>query len=576
MAQLETAIATRVLFALNADVVGYSGLMADDFDATTEAMDAVRDLVAAEIDRCDGTLVNFVGDNFMAVFDSATDAVGAAIAISTALERSNDDVPRTRQIRFRMGIDAGPVTVVHGDYFGDSLNIAARIQALARPGGLSVSGAVFRELDEPALRFRTTGMRRLKNIPQPVEVFEFSDLPSGGFLANRPAPDRFASPSIAILPVHEVGLDEAAHRIPELIRADIIHRLADIPNLNVVDAPPEGPAPDPQAPHYLLETGLLEHSADSRFYANLIDMATMNIVSAHKWRGPPDDLADQSEQVADAIGRSIEIELIVGEPAREYHRLDDPTAIRRIYQGWYHLTSDTPDGIRRAIELFEKVDAAHPDIPIGSSLAALAHWNGAAEGLLPNPTEHFETARALAERAEAMGDPTGLAAMIIAAIFMSTGQAHDALERLEGVEITRPTCDVTYGLAASVRRYLGQWEQSIDLLDVAMRLTAINKPWYPTIRACSLYIGNRLESAASTAASVLEHQPRNLEALLVLAAAQVELGQLRRARATAELVRDRFPSVDVAAWMDQRPYQDANLIERWKTSLATAGLIDGS
>ncbi|HUO47165.1 MAG TPA: hypothetical protein VM470_10090 [Acidimicrobiia bacterium] len=125
----------------------------------------------------------------------------------------------------------------------------------------------------------------------------------------------------------------------------------------------------------------------------------------------------------------------------------------------------------------------------------------------------------------------------------------------------------------SATRYLGQWEKSVELLDRAMRLTQVINPWYPTIQACSLYIGHRLEGAASTAEAVLEHQPHNLEALLVLAASQHEMGLDRRARATAELVKERYPAMDVDAWLAAHPYQSPLLVERWRKTLTELGLI---
>ena len=139
-------------------------------------------------------------------------------------------------------------------------------------------------------------------------------------------------------------------------------------------------------------------------------------------------------------------------------------------------------------------------------------------------------------------------------------------------DIARPI--VTYGLEGSVRRYMGQWEKAIDLLNTAMRLTGINKPWYPTVKACSLFVGGRVEQAATVAEMVLDYQPHNLEALLVLVAAQVELGMTRRAKATTEMIRTRFPSVDVKAWLDKSPYRMKALIERWKKDLASAGAIE--
>lgn len=260
-------------------------------------------------------------------------------------------------------------------------------------------------------------------------------------------------------------------------------------------------------------------------------------------------------------------------PAGLYADLDDPEAIERVYLGWYHLRTDTREGWTYALELFGQVAESHPEQPFGYVLSAFAKWIGASNGWVPDPDETFLTARRQAQVAARLGDPTGMAKAVEAAVPMSQGKVEESLAAMDELEIIRPTCDVTYGLEGSVRRYLGQWEKAVELLDVAMRLTGINKPWYPTVKACSLFIGGRLEQAAFIAEEVLDYQPHNLEALLVLAAAQVELGLHRRACATTQLMRERFPSVDLEAWFDKSPYQSEEIVERWKGDLATAGAI---
>jgi tetratricopeptide (TPR) repeat protein len=197
----------------------------------------------------------------------------------------------------------------------------------------------------------------------------------------------------------------------------------------------------------------------------------------------------------------------------------------------------------------------------------------AAEGLGEDPQKHLALAVSETDRLLEIGDPTGLAHMIQGAILLGEGKTAEALQRVETAEISRPTCDITFAMEGSIRRYLGQWEKSVGLLDKAMRLSPVNKPWYPTVQACALYIGGRVEQAAATAEEVLEHQPHNLEALLVLAAAQKELGLERRARATAEMIKERFSGVDVEAWLDSNPYQDSGLVERWRKDLTSVGVI---
>jgi adenylate cyclase len=561
---------------LNADVVGYSMLMSDDFDSTTATMERYRQLVDSKIAESGGTLIDFVGDNFMAAFEDARDAVQTAIAIAAEIEIANADTTGPRKVRFRMGIDLGDVTVSGGRYFGDPMNIASRIQAIARPGGLCVSGCVYRALDEPALRFRPIGQQQLKNIPEEIEVYEFADLPGDNTVTAERRSLSLESPTVAVLPIHTEMADKSVRATAGILRGDLIHRLAKVPQLRVIDAKAEtSDKRVVKAARYMVETGVHQVGDNVRLYATLFDVITMNIVKSYKWAVQTEDLFALSDRFADDVARSIEIELIVGEPAGLYSELDDPEAIEMVYLGWYHLRTDTREGWSHAIELFGQVAQLHPDQPYGHVLSAFANWIGAANEWVRDPDAALSKAREQAQAALETGDPTGMARAVEASILMSEGRHDEAIAVVEQLEIIRPTCDVTYGLEGSVRRYMGQWEKAIDLLEIAMRLTGINKPWYPTVKACSLFIGGRIEQAASVAEMVINYQPQNLEALLVLAAAQTELGMNRRAKATTEIIRERFPSVDVALWFDKSPYQIKEVVERWKKDLASAGAIEG-
>ncbi len=560
--------------ALNADVAGYSRLLADDFDSTTVVMGELQHIVEESVTASEGTLVNFVGDNFMAVFGDSKDAMQSAIAISGAIEARNTDVPPGSQVRFRMGLDQGSVTVTDDQYFGDALNVAARIQGIAPVGGLSVSSRVYQSLDEPALRFQSIGRKRLKNIPEEVEVFQFVDLPTDGHVAAGHPSLSLAAPTVAVLPIHADSLEPALQSVADLIRDDLIHRLSQVPRLRVVNAssqPDRGSADE--TVRYLLETGVHQVGDQVRVYAKLMDVTSMNIVTTSKWTSTTQDLLGLSDEVAEGVARAVEIELIIGEPAGLYSELEDPVAIQNIYTGWYHLTSGNPESWMKAIEFFSKVASSHPDMSYGHVLSGFAYWMAATEGLLSQRDVLFEKALDHAQIGLDLGDPTGLAQMVIAATLMFQGHPDEAVERLENLVIKRPTCDVTYAVEGSVRRYMGDWEKSVDLLGKAMRLTAVNNPWYPTVQACSLYLGGRVEQAAATAEAVVEHQPSNLEALLVLTAAQVELGLDRRARATADLIRERFPSVNIDRWIEESPYQKREMVDRWKSDLASVGLI---
>ena len=566
--------ASRLLVAVNADVAGFSRLMADDPVATSESMDSHRRLVEEMVAASSGILVNFVGDNFMAVFDDAKDAMRASIAISSEIEHRNADLPPHRWVRFRMGIDQGDVTESGGQYFGDALNIAARIQAEAPSGGISVSGRVYRALDEPALRFRPSSRLTLKNIPEPVEVFEFADLPRDHLssVSRRSTRLTLEAPTIAVLPIHTETAGDQVKATAEVIRSDLVHRLARLPRLNLIDTGVSAKG-EQGAAEYFLETGVIQVGDNVRVYAKVMHVATLNIVTSHKWSTTVDGLFNLTDQISEEVTRGIEIELVIGEQARLYGTLHDPEAVEKIYQGWYHLSAETPEGWLKAVSIFEDVAATHPEEVYGQSLSAFANWTGAMSGFADDPEALLERAFQQASLVIERDDPTGLAHMVQAAIHVLRGNPELALEMIESAHITRPTCDLTYAVEGSVRRYLGQWEKAVDLLDTAIRLSAVTPAWYPTVQACSLFVGRRLDTAGATAEEVLEHRPNSLEALMVLAAVQTEMGLERRARATAELIKDRFPAVDIEAWLEANPFTDRGIVERWRQDLTRAGLV---
>ena len=558
------------LVALNADIASYSKLLADDPVSTTTTLEKYHTLVSATVSKNNGFVVAFVGDNFMAVFEGIRDAMQVAISITSEIEKYNLKVSNQKMVRFRMGLDVGEITISDNQYYGDALNVAARVQAIAVPGGICISNRVYLALDEPALRFRSIGQQRLKNIPEMVEVYEFVDLPSRSVERTIIQPLALESPTVAVLPIHITDTDDEVSKAADVFRLELIHKLSEVPQLRVVNAEAEiGKEKRLNAVRYMLETGFHQYGEKVRVYAVLFDVTTMNVVKSYKWFAHPKDLFELSENFADDVARSIEIELIVGEPAGLYAELKDPEAIEKIYLGWYHLRSDTREGWLKAIELFDEVTHSHPSKPYGHVLSAFANWLGAANDWVTDTNATILKARKQAQFGYETGDPTGMAQAVEGAILMSLGQHEEALATIDQLEIIRPTCDVTYGLEGSIRRYLGQWEKAVDLLDVAMRLTGVNKPWYPTVKACSLFIGNKTEQAMCVAEEVLDYQPQNLEALLVLAASQVELGLDRRARATVSLIHEKFPALDVAAWLDKNPYTNTDMVERWKNDLAT-------
>jgi len=308
-------------------------------------------------------------------------------------------------------------------------------------------------------------------------------------------------------------------------------------------------------------------------WAQAIEVVTQNVLWAGKWDCDADSLLDIADDFSTDIVRAFEVELIIGEPSRIYRDLGDPASVAKIYEGWYHLTAGSLNGWNRARQLFKEVRDEAPDSPLGPVLYAFAMWTGATEGIVKDREDALEQAKSNAQAALEIGDDTGLSSMILAAVMLEEGDAEAALECIAAAEVARPTCDLTWAMEASINRYVGQWERAVVLIDQAMDLSPVNKPWYPTVLASSYYVGEQFEEAAAVAEEVLERQPQNIEALLVLAASQNRLGLERRARATGDTILERFPGADPAEWIASNPYQDDQFVERWRHDLEGAGLL---
>jgi adenylate cyclase len=169
---MQTAPERKLITILAADVAGYSALMGRDEPGTLQQLKASRELMTEEIARHRGRVFGAAGDSLLAEFASVVNAVECAVRIQRRLAERNDDLPEEARMRFRIGINLGDVLVEDGDLFGEGVNIAARLQALAEPGGILISGAVFEQVrTKLSLSFDALGPQAVKNIAEPVPAW---------------------------------------------------------------------------------------------------------------------------------------------------------------------------------------------------------------------------------------------------------------------------------------------------------------------------------------------------------------------------------------------------------------------
>jgi len=183
------ALERRLATILTADVSGYSRMMGDDEEATVQTLRGHRAVFDALLKQHHGRIFNTAGDAILAEFPSTVEAVRCATEIQAALETRNEHLPPERKMLFRMGINLGDVVVQDGDLLGDGVNVAARIQTIAEPGGICISGSVYDQIQNKlSLQFRPLGAQSLKNIAQPVRTFLITHGESGALPAAPPVP----------------------------------------------------------------------------------------------------------------------------------------------------------------------------------------------------------------------------------------------------------------------------------------------------------------------------------------------------------------------------------------------------
>jgi adenylate cyclase len=237
----DPTVQRRLTAILAADVVTYSRLMGLDEEGTHAAWKSHRtDLIDAKIAEYDGRIVKHTGDGFLAEFPSVVNAVACAATVQRGMRERNQDVPQDRRIEVRMGINLGDVIVEGGDIYGDGVNVAARLESIARPGGIVCSGAVRDNVGNRLdLRFEDIGEQMLKNIERPVRAYSVSlDLPSAlkeiGSDAGANEPWEIEKPSIAVLPFNNMSGDPEQEYFSDGITEDIITDLSKISGLFVV------------------------------------------------------------------------------------------------------------------------------------------------------------------------------------------------------------------------------------------------------------------------------------------------------------------------------------------------------
>jgi adenylate cyclase len=574
---------TKLAAIMFADMVNYSKHI--EQDEATNANNAARsiELFKALIGDYAGEVVNIAGDGILALFDSADRALRFAIQIQTEFRDQSvwgDGDP----IQFRIGLNLGEVTANVTNFHVHSVNVAARVQALAEPNSIFVTGAIRHAVHElPGMTLRSLGQPRLKNISEPIEIFvvEKSVAPSPGVAAPQrpiPKPEVVQHPTIAVLALTNLSGDPRNDHLCEGIAEDIIASLTRFRNLMVIARHSaflfnlaSNRAQEVQTRlgvRYILSGSLRRADKRLRIAIELIDAASETVLWSDRFNLELEDLFDLQDEIAGAVAARLSIQIDMAEQRQESPHPRDMRAYGLVVRGRRLLVKFTQEANWHARRLFEEAIEFAPEYARAFSALSRTHnldWRYAWSA---TPKDSLEAAIVLARRAKEFDrlDASGYAELGYAKLYCR--QHNEALaEYAQALSLNPNDSDIIVEYADALV-YAEQPQRSLELLQKAMRLNPYYPDWYLWYLADIYDAMGRSEDVIATVQRM--HDPS--EGQRLLAVNYAHLGMMREAEAAAREVLRLHPRFTIGEWRERPPYRDNLILDRYVEGLRKAGL----
>jgi TolB-like protein/class 3 adenylate cyclase len=406
----------RLTAILAADVAGYSRLMGADEEGTNERLQAhFRELVNPKIAEHRGRIVKNTGDGLLVEFASVVDAVRCAVEVQRGMIDCEPDVPEDRRIRFRIGVNLGDVIAEEHDIYGDGVNIAARLEALAEPGGICISRMVRDQVrDKLPYSFEDMGEQALKNIARPVGVYALrsetiAELPASSAPPAKAVRQPVVAPrlSIVVLPFTNLSNDPEQQYFADGITEDLTTDLSRIENMFVISRNTaftyrNKPIDTRQigrelGVRYVLEGSLRRSGSQLRVSAQLIDAATGAHLWAERFDRDTGDLFALQNEITGRLAIALNVELIAAEAA---HPTNNPDALDYFFRGRAaYWKPNSPEKWAETIALFERALALDPCLVSARSLLASALADRVLSGMTTTAAVDIARADELAAQA---------------------------------------------------------------------------------------------------------------------------------------------------------------------------------
>ncbi|MET0272890.1 MAG: tetratricopeptide repeat protein, partial [Phenylobacterium sp.] len=501
----------------------------------------VDELIQPEVTGANGRVIKTMGDGVLAEFASVVDALDCALAIQRGMAARNASQLPDERLEFRIGLHCGDVVIRDGDVFGEGVNIASRIEGLAEPGGICISGRVQEDTQgRVEARFEDMGEQALKNIPRPIRVYKVHMHEAGAPAGAAPAVS--TKPSIAVLPFQNMSGDPEQEYFADALTEDLVTALSRWRWFFVIARNSsfayKGRAMDARrvghelGVRYLLEGSVRKIGNRVRVTAQLIDAATGSHLWADRFdRDLIDILALQDEITEQAVG-AVEPAMLHSEGMRvERKSLRDFTALDCYQRGMWHFNKVSLDGTREALTLFREAIARDPQLALGHIGLSRALYLAATYGWSPQAQEDLVEALTAARTAIGLDPRDACAYYACSGAALYLGRHEEALDAARRTVSLNPSFALGHARLGQVLIYIGRPAEAVAPIERSLRHSPYDPQLGSMLSALALahYQAKNYAEAAVQARAASRHSYD--PAFVLLAACLARLGRTEEARA---------------------------------------------
>jgi TolB-like protein len=576
----------------SADVVGYSRLMAEDEDSTVRTLTEYRDAIERLVGDHRGRVVDFTGDNLLADFPSATEAVSCAVQTQEVLKVRNDTLPPDHRMEFRIGVHVGEVRIEGKRLYGDGVNIAARLEGLANPGGICISDMVHKQVrNKLELVYDDLGQQEVKNIPEPVHVYRIRLTPEESNadetlpgMEDLTVPGFAGRPAIAVLPFDNLSGDPEQTYFSDGIAEDLITRLSSWRWFPVIARNStfvyKGKTVDIRrvsrelGARYVVEGSVRKVGDRVRISAQLIDATTGHHVWAERYDRELKDIFALQDEITEAIAAAMNPELLQFETERTVRR--EPSnldAWECAHRGWWHLFQRTEDRNAKARSFYEEAIRLDPQFVWAHYGLAVTHLNDLLDGVAESPDRSVAEIVKAARTCIALDDKDPFGHVALGLAYSLTGQRAEMLAALRLAVQLNPSLASGYRWLGLYLAMVGESDEAIAALERGMRLSPQDpQMWHFLFGMALAYsAAGRSEDGVRWAQRSLQRRPSSVGAYALLAVNLTRLDRLEEARMAGREILRLNPAFSLASMKRLLSAADPAFVEGTIADLRRAG-----